>query len=70
MLEDIVRNILYGLIASSLIGIIIVIGAQSVKGKVDEMSDSKKLGTVLFAFLVGVWYIGLIWYWFSLLATI
>lgn len=70
MLEDVVRNILYGLIASSLMGIVIVIGAQATKTKAENMTGSKAFGIFIYVLLICVWYIGLIWYWFNQLASL
>ena len=70
MIEDVIRNILYGLIASSVVGVIITIGAQSVRSTTEKLSNSRALGLFAFCLLIVGWYIGLIWYWFNILASI
>lgn len=68
--DPLIIKILWGLIASSLIGVVLAIGAQVAKGKADALSNGKALGYFVFMIIMVVWYTGLIWYWFSLLAQV
>ncbi len=66
-MEPIIVKILYGLIASSVLGMFVTIMARMIEKKAKDLSPSKALGTLLFLVIVAVWYIGLIWYWITLL---
>ena len=70
MTDPLIIKILYGLIATSLIGIVISIALQVLKTKADKITGNQALGYLVFITLTMAWYVGLIWYWFSLLAQI
>lgn len=70
MTDPLIIKMLYGLIASALIGVVVIIGAQVLKTKADKITGNQAVGYLVYGILVLVWYIGLIWYWFSLLAQV
>ncbi len=67
-MEPIIVKILYGLIASSVLGMFVTVMARTIEKKATkDMPVSKAVGTLLFLLIVAIWYIGLIWYWITLL---
>ncbi len=76
MTDPLIAKILYGLIASSLLSIVIVFIANNVSMKMKAIPQGEKPNGRMLAsqlvhlLIVSVWYIGLIWYWFTLLAQV
>lgn len=75
MTDPIIIKILWGLVAVSIMGIFITVIAHLVADRIRNVSNNKPsnrllLGSAIFVFIVVVWYIGLIWYWLTLLAQV
>lgn len=70
MIEETVRNILYGLIASSTFGLFVSIIGQVVKTKGEKITGIKMVGWTLYLVIMIIYFVGITWYWFNLLANI
>ena len=68
MVDPIIVKMLYGLIAMTIVGpIFLIAGRWFLDKKKDEMTSSTALGVLLYVIFALVWYVGLFWYWFTLL---
>lgn len=70
MIEETIRNILYGLIASSLFGLFVGVIGQVVKTRGETITGMKAVGWVLYLVVMLTYFVGITWYWFNLLANI
>jgi len=67
MTEPIVSKILVGLIITLTAGFFIQIISRFVEKKAEEMSNSKKVGFLVFIILMVVYYVAMLFYWIGLL---
>lgn len=76
MTDPIIIKILWGLIVISGASIFVSVIAHTLASKLKEVTQGQKpsvrlaFGSLVYMIIIVVWYIGLIWYWFSLLAQV